>query len=70
MEALALVVAFISGVLIDHFFFNKLAGYVTEAEAEAKAKIASVEAKFDALLGLHVKEININDAGPQKEKGA
>ncbi len=60
MEALGLIVAFIGGVLVDHFFFNKIAGYVSEAEADAKARLAAIEAS----LGLHVREINIADSTP------
>ena len=49
MEAIGLVVAFIAGVLVDHFLLNKLAGYVSEGEAELKARLAALE----SALGLH-----------------
>lgn len=66
MEALGLIVAFIGGILADHFVLNKLAGYVSEVEAETKAKIAAIE----GALGMHVKETTITVASPEPPKAA
>lgn len=47
VEVLGLVVAFIGGVLVDHFFFNKLAGLVSADVAKVQADVAAVVAKFN-----------------------
>lgn len=46
------VIFFLAGVILDHLFFNKVAGYLTQAEAEAKALAAAAEAKAETILRL------------------
>jgi hypothetical protein len=49
MEIIGLVVAFIGGVLVDHFLFNKLAGLVAPEVAVAQTAVTDAKAAWDGL---------------------
>jgi len=65
---IAVIVAFVGGVLFDHMFLNKLAGLVQPEIAAVQASAARAEAAVEAILATikqpQVVHVNVPPSNP------
>ena len=58
-----MTIAFIGGILVDHFWFNKIAGLVSSDVAKLQAEVAGLAAKGSIGTVTHV-VVPATPAGP------